>query len=567
MSLLRSPRVLLSLGSILLGLAACSSETESDKAPASGNAAPPSMATWFEESAAAAGVDFKHESGADGEHWFPEIMGGGVCLFDYDADGDLDLYVVQSGDLKASGAATNRLFRNDGAGQFDDVTGAAGVGHAGYGMGACTGDYDGDGDTDLYVTNVGPNALFRNEGDGTFREVAAQAGVDHAGWGTSCAFLDYDLDGLADLFLANNLVWSPQIEQACFNYYGEEDYCSPNNYNAPAPDVLYHGKATGVFEDVSAASGISTSFGNGLGVVVGDYDNDGDPDLYVANDARPNQLWRNEGGTKFTDQALISGTAVNGDGAAEAGMGVQFVDAENDGDLDLFMTHLRNESNTFYVNQGGGFRDMTRVTGMLGRSLKFTGFGTGFADFDHDGELDLFIANGAVQRWKQPFDPANPYAEANLLFRGMGGTQFEEIADAGLAAPLLGTSRGAAFGDLDADGDIDVVVVELDGDLRVLKNVAPKIGGWVRFAVLDGGDQKALGARVRVKSSGAEYWRVAHPAYSYLSSNDPGVHFGLSTSTQVDEVLVIWNGGTREVFGPFPAGAVHELRAGAGRAE
>ena len=299
---------------------------------------PGAAGAWFEEVAADAGLDFIHVRALETQFWFPEIMGGGAAWLDYDDDGDLDLYLVQGGQLERGGPAVpgNRLYRNRGDGTFDDVTEQAGVGDRGYGMGCACGDYDNDGDVDLYVTNVGPNVLYRNNGDGTFTDVTAQAGVGDPGWGTSCAFVDYDADGYLDLYVVNYLVWSADRELECLSGNGQRDYCMPNSYDTPAPDTLYRNNGRGGFEDVSVSAGIRAALGNGLGVTYGDFNRDGHLDIYVANDGMLNQLWVNTGDGRFTDQALIAGCALNMHGISEAGMGVSVVDVENDGDLDFF---------------------------------------------------------------------------------------------------------------------------------------------------------------------------------------------------------------------------------------
>jgi enediyne biosynthesis protein E4 len=535
---------------------------------------------WFEEIGAQLGVDWQHVSGArEGRFWFPEIMGGGVAMLDYDGDGDLDLYFVQSGRLdpqEGEDRPGNKLYRNDlpaldeATGEltpwrFVDVTAETKVGDNGYGMGVACGDYDQDGDMDLYVTNIGANVLYRNDGRGRFKDVTSRMGsAGHHSWGTSAGFFDADMDGDLDIFLVNNLNWEVAVETPCTNFRNQPDYCSPNNYNSPATDTLLLLGRLG-YQDAGPRLGLPDSPANGLGVCIADYDRDGDQDIYVANDATPNALWRNEGGrrlgksapnkaTGLVDVAPRSGCAVNMNGTPEAGMGVQWVDLDQDGWLDLFMTHLGRETNTYYRNRKGRFLDMTRRTGMVAAALKFTGFGLGFHDYDQDGELDLYVANGAVQAWgeDQRFDPADPYAEPNHLFRGQGKARFEFLGE-GTATPMIGSSRGAAFGDLDNDGAVDVVVVDRDNRVRILHNVAPKQGGWVGLRLLNRKGADALGTLVKLTSAwtdgdGAEHtreqWRLASPVYSYLASNDARVHFGLPTGDTVTALEVIWPGKT-----------------------
>ena len=533
---------------------------------------------WFTEIGEAAGIEFSHISGARGEYWFPEIMGGGVALLDYDGDGLLDIYCVQSGFLKdADGEGPdnppNQLFRNlgldEGTGQprFEDVTELAGVGDASYGMGVACGDYDRDGDMDLFVTNVGVNILFRNEGPDEqgivrFKDITKTSGTEDVRWATSAAFLDIDGDRDLDLYVVNNLLWHASTETPCFNYFSERDYCSPNNYNAASPDVLFvMGRSR--FQDWTPTSGLDAAFGNGLGVAPADYDQDGNMDLYVANDATPNNLWHNKGRGKYTDKGLLLGCAVNGNGTPEAGMGVQWVDVDQDGDLDLFMTHLRRETNTFYMNRRGRFTDKTNATGMNATSLKFTGFGMGFHDYDLDGQLDLYVANGAVQAWRhEEVFAADPYAEPNHLYQGQGGTRFAPVPGGGETNQSVGTSRGAAFGDLDNDGDVDVVYMDRDGRTKLLMNNAK--GHWIGFRMLDKRGDEVPGAMVGVTHQGKTAWRLADPAYSYLASNDPRAHFGLGASSEIEGITVRWPSGIVEKFDALATGAYHILREGRG---
>jgi len=548
------------------GLAVCfwSCSFDSEKSDKASNVA--HGEPWFQEVSARAGIDFQHVRARTIRYWLPEIMSGGAAWLDYDNDGDLDLYLVQGGDLtgNALDRPGNRLYRNRGDGTFQEVTTVANVGDQSYGMGCAAGDYDGDGDMDLYVTNVGPNVLYRNEGNGTFANVTARAGAGHAGWGSSAAFVDYDDDGKLDLYVVNYIDWSPAREIACFSGGNERDYCHPSNYNAPAVDVLYHNSGDGKFTDASEHAGITQARGNGLGIAPGDFNQDGRMDFYVANDGNPNQLWINNGDDTFTDKALLSGCAVNRQGVAEAGMGVIAFDLENNGTLDLFMTHLRDETNTLYINQNGLFEDITARTGLGVPSLPYTGFGTGFADFDHDGELDVYVVNGRVGR-AQTALAEDPFAEPNQLFRGVGHGRFEEFSPRdGTAEVYIENSRAAAFGDYDNDGDIDLVIVNNGGRVRLLENLVGNKRRWIMFRVMNRHGLDATGAMVSITTSKGKQWRQVQTAYSYLASNDPRVHFGLAEANTVEEVAVLWPGGKKESFGRKPAGAVHLLREGSG---
>jgi len=555
---------------------------------------------WFDDVAQAVGVDFVHVRALSVRLWFPEIMSGGGGFLDYDGDGDLDLYLVQGGELAPSPGEHhreerppeqlpgNRLYANQGDGTFVDVTAEAGVGDRGYGMGLAVGDVDGDGDEDLYITNVGPDVLYRNDGDGTFTDITAEAGLGDAGWGTSAAFVDIDSDGDLDLYVVRYVQWAPEREIECYAGGNERDYCQPGNYRAPAPDLLYRndslpgeggvGASGGVvhFTDISEAAGLRAAFGNGLGVAPGDFDGDGRLDLYVANDGDPNQLWMNRGngggGVHFEDEALLAGCALNMDGAAEAGMGVVAVDVDNDGDLDLFATHLRDETNTLYLNDGGLFSDATAEMGLAAASIPYTGFGVGFADFDSDGALDLYVANGRVGRSLAPLDPADPFAEPDQVLRGAeGGGRFEEVLTAlDRGEGSLRTGRAVALGDYDDDGDVDILVVSNGGRPRLLRNRVGDGRPWVGFALRDvrGGD--ALGARVSIESGGRQQWRQVTRSGGYLASHDPRVQFGLDGKEPrlervVGEVVVLWPDGSREFFGPYEVGRYHELRQGGGR--
>jgi len=467
------------------------------------------------------GLRFRHDPHLGREHHLPEIMGSGAALLDYDSDGDLDVYLIQSG------PGGNRMFRNElvpgGQLRFTDVTAQTATGHSGYDMGVATGDYDGDGNTDLFVTAFGPSALYRNRGNGTFEDVTRASGISDARWSTSAAFLDYDKDGDLDLFTAAYVDFTVKGNVPCFDASGARDYCNPSVYR-PLPDRLYRND-NGKFVDVSAQAGLGAAFGNGLGVSCADFDGDGWPDIFVANDGNANQLWINQRDGTFRDTALEAGVAYNADGAAQAGMGIATADFDNDGDEDLFVTHLAKETNVLYVNGGKGvFTDLTIPFRLNRVAVAGTGFGTAWADFDNDGFLDLFIANGAVTAVESQRGEPYPYRQRNQLFRNEAGKWFRE---APLAALPLEVSRGAAIGDIDNDGDLDVLVSNNNGPARLLLNDSPRAGHWLRVRV----EKAPPGTRVVLHRPGMPpLWRRVHTDGSYLSASDPRVHFGLGAN-------------------------------------
>jgi len=522
---------------------------------------------WFENTAERAGIAFAHRSGHRDKFFLPEIMGGGVALFDMDNDGYLDLYLVQSGNLFAPAGqqAGHRLYRNRGDGTFEDVTAGSGSDVAGYGMGVAAGDIDNDGNVDLYITNVGRNVLLKGDGHGHFTDITAKAGVASGGWSTSAAFLDYDADGWLDLFVVHYLNWQPAAEVECFSLTGVPDYCSPKTYDLPASATLFHNNRNGTFTDVTDRAGLRAAVGNGLGVVAGDVNGDGRIDVFVANDGMPNQLWMNRGGGRFEDAALTWGCAVDLDGKPKAGMGVHLADVDGDGDLDLLVVNLDGESDSLYRNEKTFFRDDTVSAGLRTISRPFTRFGVAMLDLDNDGLLDIYEANGRVGRQSELYS-SDPYAEPNLLLRGIARSRFEEVQPrGGTRTALVGTSRGAAFGDIDNDGGIDIVVSNRDAKPYLLHNVVKGRGHWAMFRVLAEHGRDALGAELTITVGSQSIRRDVRAAYSYLASNDPRVHVGLGKETAIREVSVRWPDGARERFAGVAADKIVVLRRGGGR--
>ncbi|NNJ93304.1 MAG: CRTAC1 family protein [Halobacteria archaeon] len=565
---------------VMVLLAGCEGDnaTQSVQAPSHGEP--------FVEVAAASGLVFTHFNGASGAYYQPEVFGPGVALLDYDRDGDLDVYLPQAGmpdpgqspaqalfPLPAGQPTGDRLFRNelqaDGMLRFTDVTDIAGLGHAGYAQGVATGDFDNDGYTDLYVTAFGTNVLYHNQGDGRFIDVTSAAGVDDPRWSTSAAFLDYDRDGDLDLFVANYVHFTVAGNKQCAGGDGTLDYCGPQSYR-PVRDRLFRNDGNGRFTDVSDAAGLGVAFGPGLGVTCADYNGDGWQDIYVANDGDDNQLWINQGNGRFENTALMAGVAINAYGKAEASMGVTAGDFDNDGDEDLFMTHLDRETNTLYVNDGtGNFLDATDAH-KLGRiSLPYTGFGAAWLDFDNDSDLDLFIANGAVRIEESLRGQPYPYQERNQLIRNDGTEGFTDRTEqSGPALALVEVSRGAAFGDLDNDGDVDIVVANNNGPTRLLRNTIDGDNHWLTVRLQGTRSNRAgLGARLALLRAGKPpLWRRAHTDGSYLSASDDRVHFGLGAGADVQAIGVVWPHGTREIWHDIGIDSFITLQEGSGKA-
>ena len=487
------------------------------------------------------GIEFRHVNGESGQKYFIEPIGSGVALFDFDNDNDLDIYFVNGGDLPgriSPTLPTNRLYRNDGP-IFTDVTTRAAIGDTGYGLGCCVGDYNNDGFTDLYVTNYGANVLYRNNGDGTFTDVTDHAGVGGGQFSSGCTFVDIDADGDLDLYVVNYVQFDPATNPECTRQ-GIRTYCTPEALLGVS-DVLYLNNGDGTFTDVSEKVGITAAKGKGLGVVCGDVDNNGDVDIFVANDTTPNLLYRNTpNSVEMTEDALFSGVALSEEGRAYSGMGANLGDFDNDGYLDIVITNFQDQTNSLYHNaQSGFFTEVSFAKGIGERSLPYLAWGVDFIDFNNDGWLDLFIANGHLDDNIAEIDPIGIYAQPNQLFLNNRGINFSELTDAAIAIQKV--SRGAAFGDIDNDGDIDVVVSNLADSPTVLRNDRSNTVQWLGVKLVGTHcNRDAIGARVTVVSGDLTQIREVKSGSGYLSQNDLRLHFGLGVARSVDTLKVRW---------------------------
>ena len=558
--------------------------TTSDPRPTSNDNA------WFADAAPQSGLTFTHFNGMSGAFYYPEIMPPGVALLDYDNDGDLDVFVVQGRMLgsrpireatfppRDPASLRARLFRNDlvvdGRGgrtlRFTDVTDSSGIDAHGYGMGAATGDYDNDGCVDLYVTALGSNQLFHNNCNGTFTDVTRASHTESRGWSVSAAFVDYDRDGWLDLFVGHYLNYRLEGNIRCFGLAGGPDYCPPHVYT-PEPSRLYRNNRDGTFTDATAAAGLATEFGPALGVATADFNGDGWIDIYVANDGQPNQLWINQRDGTFKNTALLAGAALGGQGEAKSSMGVDAGDFDNDGDEDLVVTELTGQGVDVYVNDGTGqFDEQSARVGLRQPTLPFTGFGAAWLDADNDGWLDVLTVNGAVTQNVEAVARHETFAlqQHKQLFRNTAAGSFEDITSrAGAPFQIGEVSRGAAFGDVDNDGDIDVVVGNASGPLRLLINDVGQQRHWIGLRLVGARiPRDMVGARVAVvPANGPPIWRRARSDGSYASANDPRVLVGLGDVPARPAVRVRWPDGREETWHDVAIDRYTMIREGTGQ--
>ena len=537
---------------------------------ADGNAS--STNVRFTDIGGTAGVNFRQINGASPEKHLAETIGSGGLFFDYDNDGWIDILLVDGGSLAdpaIARQARHRLFRNRGNGTFDDVTSSSGIRHLGYGMGACAGDYDNDGRVDLYITNVGPNTLYRNAGGGAFTDVTRTARVGSTLWSTGCAFADLDKDGDLDLFVANYVSADGKHNPYCGNArLNIRFYCHPLIFE-PRPSVLYRNEGNGTFSDVSAESGIGAIRGNGLGVVIADYDDDSWPDIFVANDSVPNVLWHRTSAWRYENLALRAGVAVAIDGMARAGMGTDAADYDGDGRLDLVVTNLDFEMFSLFRGLGGRlFTYATPESGIGSTTLPFVGFGAVFFDFDNDSFLDVAFANGHMLDNPAQFRAGASHAQRKLLFRNLGARRFTDVtSSAGPGFALERVGRGLAAGDIDNDGDLDLLVTNNGQTADLLRNDGTIGHALVVRLIGTQSNRDGIGARLRLTVAGRTQMREVKAGSSYLGQNDLRQHFGLGELTRAERLEVKWPSGRVDVVEDLPADQIVSIREGSGIAD
>jgi hypothetical protein len=526
----------------------------------------------FSDIARTIGITAMNIHGGEAKDYIVEANGNGAAFFDYNNDGNLDALIVNGSTLehyRDGGDPLVTLYRNDGS-RFVDVTVNAGLQARGWGMGVCVADYDNDGHSDFYITAYGPNALFHNNGDGTFSNVTSTARVGDSRWGTGCAFGDYDRDGDVDLYVANYLAFSektiqPRGKNNLCRYMGADVFCGPIGLTGEA-DVLYRNNGNGTFTDVTSAAGIKDPNYYGFGVLFNDFDNDGWPDIYVANDSQPNLLFRNKRNGTFEEVGLISGSALSESGRAQSGMGVTVGDYDGNGYLDIFVTNFAADTNTLYRNLGNMlFVDSTVAAGLGEISLPYLGWGTSLADLNNDGLLDIFVANGHVYPQVDRLNVGQRYLQRKELYRNLGNGKFQEVAREASADFLVGkSSRGSAVGDYDNDGDLDILAVNLNDRPSLYRNDGGNRNHWIGFR-LQGtrSNRDAIGARVEIETGGRKQISEVRSGGNYISHDDMRIHFGLGEASRVDRVRIRWPNGNMEELGGFEADRFVTIREGA----
>jgi hypothetical protein len=516
----------------------------------------------FVDVSESAGIQFRHVNGAFGKKFLPETMGSGCAFFDFDSDGDQDILLVNGTTWpgeKPAPRSTSALYRNRGNGTFEDVTAGSGFDRRMYGMGAAIGDYDADGDPDVYLTALGPNVLLSNEGQGKFRDVTAAAGVGDSGFGASATWLDYDRDSDLDLFLVNYVQWTRETDIYCSLDGKTKSYCTPESYNGASP-VLYRNDGKGKFEDVTRAAGLENPRGKGLGVAVFDFDGDGHLDLAVANDTQPNNLYKNGGNGTFTDVGVLAGIAFSESGVARGAMGIDAGDYDGSGRQSLVIGNFSNEMIALYHNEGRGFFIDAAPVSEVGRvSLLTLAFGAFFFDFDLDGRLDIFVANGHVETDIHAVQQRVTYAQPPHLFRNLGDGRFRSVAaDVGpeLARPVV--ARGAAHGDIDGDGDLDVLLTTNGGPAYLYRNDLEAKASWIGFRLKGTtSNRDGIGATLRLSASGRTQTSMVKSATGYLSQSQLPVVFGLGGSTSVSRVEILWPSGKKQALENPAPGRIH----------
>jgi hypothetical protein len=526
----------------------------------------------FRSVARESGIDYRHQNGATPQKYMPETMGGGSLIFDYNSDGWVDLFFVDGGsfaDPRIAAAAHHRLYRNNGDGTFTDASAASGIESAGYGMGACSADYDNDGWADLYVTSVGPNRLYRNAGGSGFVDVTRSTGTEGGFWSASCAFRDIDNDGDVDLYVVNYVDFSKDNNKFCRLIEDVRGYCHPDVYNG-VPDILYRNNGDGTFTDVSREAGIHRNDGKGLGVVFGDYDNDGWADIYVANDSVPNFLFHNKGKGVFEEVGFWAGVAVGGDGNPLAGMGTDFGDVDGDGLLDIFVTNLDGQTHNLYRNLGNGlFADVTFPSRVGEATLPYVGFGAVFQDYDNDTDIDLAVANGDVLDNVRLLRDSSSYEQLNLLLRNDGKGVFKRVGpSSGPGFTLKRPSRSLVSGDLDNDGDMDLLVGNAGETADLLRNERGNRANFLLIRTIGSkSNRDGIGAQLRLTANGQTSIRQVSAGSSYLGQNDLRVHFGLGRATVAERLEIRWPSGLVDVLENVKANQILTVLEGKGIVE